>query len=124
MKHVTFSWQTVLLCLGLVLSLAACERQNHTVRYEVGGTSTDVGLHYRNESGATEQRDVNPPWQFEFQALTGEYVTVSAFNKTLEGSVSCRIYVDGVLLEEGESVGGLKLVGCDGLIGLAATPTP
>lgn len=112
--------------LALVLSLlTGCERRTHTVRYEVGGNAAQVALTYRNASGASEQRDDQPPWSIEFAAETGAYLAVTAFNKTNSGTVSCKLYVDGRLVQEASSEGGYKLARCSALAGLEPpTPTP
>jgi len=107
------------------LLLSACERRVHTVRYEVSGTAERIAISYQNDTGATEQRDVRGVWQLTLQVETGEYVGVSAFNPTLEGTVSCRVLVDGIVMQRATSEGGFKTASCGGLAGLTnATPTP
>lgn len=104
------------------LSLVACERQSHSVHYEISGTSSDIGVTYRNATGATEQRNVAAPWYYDFQSESGEWVGLSASNHTLENTtVSCRVTIDGVLFKEATSEGALKFVDCSGLIPF---PTP
>lgn len=111
------------LVLTVVMSLAACERQNHTVRYEIGGTADNIAITYRNATNATETANVNPPWTLEFQVQTFTQVSLVAQNLTQDGSVSCRIIVDGRVVSEGESPGAFKRVRCNSLVTLP-TPTP
>lgn len=110
------------LFLFITLSLVACERQSHSVHYEISGSSGDIGVTYRNATGATEQRNVTAPWSYDFQSQSGEWLGLSAGNHTLENTtVSCRVTIDGVLFKEATSEGALKFVDCSGLIPF---PTP
>lgn len=111
----------LLLLLGMLLLLAACEVKTVDVRYEVGGTAAEMNVTYRNASGAVEQRDVQGSWSYDFQAKQGSLVTLRAANKTTSGTVTCRVLIDGVVFQEGESEGAWKFVDCSGLIPL---PTP
>jgi hypothetical protein len=104
--------------------LAGCAKTPHTVRYEVGGTAGTLALTYRNATGGTEQRDVAPPWSAEFQTQGVTPVSITAFNKTREGRVTCRVLVDGKVIQEATSEGGFKLVRCNGLAGVLKAPTP
>jgi hypothetical protein len=114
----------LLLLLAQVAGLvASCAMRTVSVRLEVSGTAARTGITYRNATGATEQRDVTAPWSYEFQAKTGDLLTLRAVNRTAEGTVKCRILIDGQLFKEGESTGPFKFVDCSGLIPLP-TPTP
>ncbi len=116
MVKIARAWSTLLLCLAALGGLAGCEVRSHTVRYEVGGTAVEIGVTYRNASGALEQRDIQSAWSMEFQAQTGAFLALNARNKTTSGSVSCRILIDGVVFKEGESSGAFKFVDCSGVI--------
>jgi predicted small secreted protein len=112
-----------LFCAALLLS--ACETRMHRVRYEVDGTAETIAVSYINETGATEQRDVHGPWSAEYELDTWSFVGVSAFNATFEGTVACRLYVDGMLIQRADSEGGFKLASCNTLAGVEnTTPTP
>jgi len=116
-------WLLVGIALGGLLLLLACEAQTHTIRYEVGGTAPQIAITYRNASGATEQRDVQTAWSYEFQAQSGTLLTLRAVNKTSTGTVRCRVLIDGQVFKEGESEGAYKIVDCSGVIPFP-TPTP
>jgi hypothetical protein len=121
MARISRAWLGLLLCLIATALLTACEVQKHAVHYEVSGTAAEIGVTYRNASGATEQRDVREPWSLDLQAQTGTLLILRAQNKTASGTVSCRIVVDGQVLKEGESSGAFKFVDCSGVIPF---PTP
>ncbi len=123
MKRSVCAWSALLLCLGSLCLLTACEVQTHAIRFEVDGTAAQIGVTYRNATGALEQRDIQGPWSMELQAKTGTLLTLRAVNKTNTGTVYCRILIDGQVFKEGESSGAFKVVDCSGLVPLP-TPTP
>jgi hypothetical protein len=116
---------TRVLWLLLLLLVGGCAPESHTVTYQVEGSAAKIAISYVNETGATEQRDLAGPWSASFTTTTWRYVGVSVFNPTLEGSVTCRLYVDSVLIQEATSTGAWKVASCGALAGVrAATPTP
>jgi hypothetical protein len=116
---------TLLVTLALALTLTACQRTEHSVRYEVDGTATNVRITYRNASGGDEQHtDIPLPWSTEFTAETLEWLHVRVSNITASGTVSCKILIDGEVFKEAESSGALTYASCGGLLPVEATPTP
>jgi len=111
----------LLVLLGALLLLGACEVKAVNVRYEVGGTAAEINVTYRNATGAVEQRDVQGSWNYDFESKQGQLVTLRAANRTSSGTVTCRVLIDGVVFKEAESEGAWKFVDCSGLIPL---PTP
>ncbi|NJN17666.1 MAG: hypothetical protein HC822_16020 [Oscillochloris sp.] len=112
-----------ILVLLLVL-LSSCERRSHEVRYVVTGTATRIGVTYVNASGGQEQRDVTTGWDTRFTVETWERVVLTVFNKSTAGTVGCKLYVDGRLVQEAESEGGFTFARCAALAGAEPTPTP
>lgn len=112
----------VRLLLGLLL-LGGCTPRSHTVTYRVEGSAATIAVSYVNSTGATEQRDVAGPWTTTFTTTSWRHVRVTAFNPTLTGTVACRLYVDGALVEAARSTGAWKLASCGALAGVAP-PTP
>lgn len=110
----------ILLCGGFVL-LAACQAHTYNVRYEILGTASTIRATYTNATGAIEQRDVQGSWNLDLQADAGKFLTLRAANPTAEGTVRCRLLIDGQVFKEGESSGGFKFVDCSGMLPL---PTP
>lgn len=104
-----------------VLMLTACQAYTYNVHYEISGTASTIRATYTNASGATEQRDVQGTWSLDLQARAGSFLILRAVNPTLEGTVRCRLLIDGQVFKEGESSGGLKFVDCSGII---PVPTP
>jgi hypothetical protein len=120
MRHIRF-----LLSLFTALTLAACEKTTHTVRYEVSGTSRDARVTYVNASGATEEQASVPlPWNLEFTAETLDWLHVRVFNATLSGTVSCKVLIDGKVFKEATSSGAWTTASCGGLLPVDPTPTP
>ena len=110
-----------ILFLLTMLLLAGCQVKTVNVRYEIGGSAATIAATYRNATGAIEQRDVQGSWSYDLQAPQGTILTLRAANKTAQGTVSCRILIDGQVFKEGESSGPFKIVDCSGIIPL---PTP
>lgn len=111
--------------LLLVLLISGCTVESHTVTYEVQGSAATIAISYSNASGATEQRDISANWSTSFTTTTWQHVHITAFNPTLSESVTCRLFVDGVLIQEASSTGTWKLASCGTLAGVtAATSTP
>jgi hypothetical protein len=78
----------------------------HAVRYEVTGSADCVSMTYTNASGGTSQEaDMAVPWSESFTAEDGEFLYISAQNKTEYGSVTVTIYVDNVPVETSTSSG-------------------
>lgn len=120
MGRVIKVWLTGVCCVGLVL-LAACQAHTYNVRYEVSGTASTIRATYTNATGATEQRDVQGSWSLDLQVDAGKFLILRAVNPTAEGTVRCRLLIDGQVFKEGESTGGFKFVDCSGMLPL---PTP
>lgn len=117
--------RSVLCCLSLLVLMTACQSRTHTVRYEISGTPYKISISYVNGTGASEQRDVYGSWSVEYRVKTWSYTGISVFNPNASGTITCRMFVDGILVQEAESVGGYKWARCDGLAGITgATPTP
>ena len=73
----------------------------HRVEYAISGAAGVVGLTYRNASGGTEQNDVGLPASMSFYAASGQFVYLSAQNKTASGDVRRS-------LEGSPSMGGFR----------------
>lgn len=112
---------SLVLLLPAMLLLAGCQVKTVSVRYEVSGTAATIAVTYRNATGAIEQRDIRGTWSYDLQAQQGTILTLRAVNKTAEGTVKCRMLIDGQVFKEGESSGPFKIVDCTGMIPL---PTP
>ncbi|HZW05336.1 MAG TPA: hypothetical protein VFF58_00370 [Candidatus Nitrosotalea sp.] len=75
----------------------------HRVEYAIRGSARAVGLTYRNATGGSEQNDTRLPAALSFYAASGQFVYLSAQNKTNSGDVHVSITVDGRLLQEATS---------------------
>ena len=58
------------LILGFLLLalffLIGCEKETHTVRYEIDGTVPEMTVHYKNGTNGNESADLAPGWSKEF----------------------------------------------------------
>lgn len=97
---------SLLIALLLVLSTACATRQKlHRVTYEVGGTAKSISLTYTNESGGTEQREVDLPWSKTFSARDGDFLYISAQDQGGSGDVMAYIIVNGNTKKSAHSSG-------------------
>lgn len=85
------------------------------VTYKVIG-SFDADLTIRNETGNTEQFDIfDSDWHKTFKAQPGQFLYVSAQNNA-PGTITCKIEVNGLPIEEASSTGRHKIASCSGSV--------
>lgn len=121
----------LLVLLVLVAAWFACSRSGsggsannppvkstYSVKYEVSGSPVKEGasLTYENETGNTEQKDVTMPWTETFTAAPGDFLYVSA-QIDGNGTITCKIYLDGVVWQEATSRGEFVIASCNGSAG-------
>lgn len=88
-----------------------------TVIYEVVGKpgATRVSLTYENDTGNTEQHDVNLPWEKTLYLPSGQFVYVSAQLDQASGfEVTCRIIAGNRVIETATSSGQYSIATCSG----------
>ncbi len=100
--------------------LMGCEKQTHTVRYEIEGNIPEIGVSYRNGLSGSESADVQSGWSQEFIVESYYRVSLRANTKNNEGDVTCRIFVDGELVSEATATGKFKNAICSQM----PAPTP
>lgn len=84
-------------------------------KYEVTGPSMLVSLTYTNASGGIQQDEAAIPWNYSFTAKPGQFLSVSAQKKFgLQGTISCRIAVNGVQVQEASSNAEYGIASCSG----------
>ncbi|HWQ16057.1 MAG TPA: hypothetical protein VNL77_24870 [Roseiflexaceae bacterium] len=100
-------WRTVLVVGGLAAALTIFfgtlgppqspppSPRSARVEYRVAGSAGRVAITYLNDIGATEERDVPPPWRFGFRARAGRQLTLSVRRVGDTGAVGCAITADG-----------------------------
>ena len=79
-----------------------------TVVYEVVGKppTTRVSLTYENDTGNTEQHDVDLPWEKTLYLPSGQFVYVSAQLEQASGfEITCRIRAGNRVIETATSSG-------------------
>jgi hypothetical protein len=90
------------------------------VRYEVRTVIPDdreyrfMDLTYTNQTGNIAQEKGRIPWVYEFDALPGQFVSISAQNGSDTIGFECAITIDGVEREQAESWGAYKIASCSG----------
>lgn len=100
--------------LLLAILLAGCAP---SVDYVIEGTAQRVDITYENGSGNAEQlSDVPLPWEYSFDGASGDFLYISAQNQGETGSVTCNIYVNGVLEETSTSSGRFVISTASGSI--------
>lgn len=116
MKH------KILFSMILIFSFAlmGCEKQTHTVRYEVDGSVAQIGVNYKNDTNGNESADVATGWSQEFTVESYTRLHLRINTKNSDGTATCRIYVDGELAAEATATGKFKHATCSKM----ATPTP
>lgn len=86
------------------------------VTYRVAGGGGQVSLTYHNASGGTEQNTVSVPWELDFQAPIGTFVSLSAQKEDDSGRVIAKIYVNGDLLQQAGSSMPFGIVSVSGVV--------
>jgi hypothetical protein len=83
-------------------------------RYEITGPATGASLTYTNASGGIQQNDVSLPWNTSFSARPGQFLSISAQKKGTGGTITCRITVDGVEIQQASSNAEYGIASCSG----------
>jgi hypothetical protein len=73
-----------------------------TVRYEVSGPGVAETITYQTVSGQRHEVNVPLPWSTEFDAFGGQVFVLSA---QAQGTVSCKILLDGNQVSNTSSTG-------------------
>ncbi|MFK7800171.1 MAG: hypothetical protein AB8G95_00935 [Anaerolineae bacterium] len=107
----------------LAFLMMGCEKQSHTVRYEIDGTAPTIGTNYKNGTNGNESADVSAGWSKEFTVESYYHLHLAVTTKNSSGSATCRIYVDGELAAEATATGQFKRAACNNLP-VPATPVP
>lgn len=82
----------------------------HSVKYEITGTSTSVNVTLNNATGGTEQfSDVTVPHTYTYDDYTSSFLYISAQNNGETGSVTVKIYLDGVVTKTSTSSGAYTI---------------
>lgn len=97
---------TVLL-VGMLVSCSNPFDSSIDVRYEVTGTAESVDITYENLNGGISQVSSMPlPWSITITGNPGDYVYLSAYNRSETGSITVTIYDDGDVFRRASSQGG------------------
>jgi hypothetical protein len=72
------------------------------VRYEVSGSGVAETITYQTDTGQQHQVNVPLPWSTQFTAFGGQVFVLSAQG---QGTISCRILVDGNSVNNATSAG-------------------
>lgn len=84
-------------------STTSSTAQSYKVTYKVGGSTSKASITIQNSSGGTEQREVRVPWSTSFHAKPGQFVYLSAQNKSEYGTVDARIELNGKTVQSASS---------------------
>ena len=104
MKHL--SAPSVLVAVGIgfanTCGVAIASTDNPQIRYEVSGPGVAEFISYQTNNG--QQRAVNAklPWSTQFTGFGGQVFVISAQG---QGSISCRILIDGRSVKDATASG-------------------
>lgn len=86
-----------------VAATAHADDKPPQVRYEVSGSSAAAEyLSYQSDTGQHQQANVKLPWSTQFTSFGGEVFVLSAQGP---GPLTCRILVDGAVVNEATANG-------------------
>lgn len=105
-----------LLVLLSALLVACGEPASRQVLYRISGTTGNVDVTLTNASGGTEQRNIKPPYELAFSAVSGQVVYLSGQNKWDAGVVTCEILLDGQVVQTATSNTAFGIATCSGKI--------
>ena len=98
-------------CIAIALSYGSSGSASTDVKYVISGTATSAMVTYTNETGGTEQVNVNLPFTKEFKASTGSALSIVAQNNG-SGSITCEIWINGELKKTSTSTAQYAVVTC------------
>ncbi len=104
MKHL--SGPSILFAIGIGF-VATCGVANATdeqpqVRYEMSGSGVAEYMSYQTVAGQQHATNVSLPWSTQFTSFVGEVFVISAQG---QDAISCRILIDGNVVNEQTSTG-------------------
>ncbi len=86
-----------------------------SVVYEITGSAIYASVTLNNGGGGTEQYSkVAIPWSYTEQSFADNFLYVSAQNQGDRGTVTVKIYVDGVLFKTSSSSGAYVIATASG----------
>lgn len=77
--------------------------QPKTVVYRVTGYDAEIDVTYQNETGGTDQKIVQTPWEHKFTGNKGDFVYLSAQTDRYGSPIKAEILVDGTVTWKGET---------------------
>ena len=113
----------IMLALGALVALLLAMQPSeetaprgaaHRIEYRMSGSLARTTVTYTNTTGDTEQFDTRLPWRrtYVMEDVPCVYVAALSFGET--GTLTCQIYLDGVLWKESTSSGTGAMVTCGG----------
>ncbi|MHA6799041.1 hypothetical protein [Bounagaea algeriensis] len=89
-----------------------------TVVYTVEGSGSGMSVTYGANGSTSQDTDPTFPWSAEEPAGEGfDFYTLTAQNGDNGGEVTCRISIDGQVVDEATSTGAYSMVNCSGNTG-------
>jgi Mycobacterium membrane protein len=104
MKHLRVPSTLLALCIGFAATGGVARGDEFPkVRYEVSGSAGAAELiNYQTDTGQLRAVNAKLPWSAEFTGFGGQVFVLSA---QAQGSVSCRIILDGNVVKEATATG-------------------
>jgi len=89
--------------------------ENLGIKYEITGSAWAVNITLNNPTGGTEQySNVRVPHSYIYHYFPDHFLYISAQNCDDYGSVTVKIYVDGVAVKSATSSGGYTIATASG----------
>jgi len=104
MKQLRVPTTLLALCIGFAATGGVASGQDFPkVRYEVSGSAGAAELiNYQTDAGQLHAVNAKLPWSAEFTGFGGQVYVLSA---QAQGSVTCRIIIDGNVVKEANASG-------------------
>lgn len=84
------------------------------IGYRISGTTGNVDVTLTNASGGTEQRNIAPPYELNFDAKSGQSLYISGQNQWDAGVVTCQILINGQIAQTASSNASFGIATCSG----------
>jgi hypothetical protein len=100
---------TAALAIVMVIGLLSCEKQKeYNVQYRISEAISGFDVNYRDGEGILQQESIDTQsgedtWRFNFEALEGDILFVSARYKDPESAIRVEVLLDGKVFKQGSS---------------------
>ena len=106
---------SILLGIGLLLSLGCTKENNNVIMYKVTSTPSGFDITYENSGGNTEQKTItSSSWTTSFTSSSGDFIYISAQADNKNATITSNIYFEGEIIETATSSGDYVIATASG----------